>query len=168
MGSFIMSSIQRVFGNNFKGDESEPKAWVSTGARPLGLWLTPPRALLAPVAGPLAELGQRGAGSPQPSLFAAGLVPDSGPEEYCPKLSSTLRAGSGHSAGGLLLHRPALCRPQPPDVATLAMCFHALLRRRTSHPPPAPAPQAMPRRGGTAASALCARNTSACSASAPW
>ncbi len=39
VGSFIMSSIQRVFGNNFKGDESEPKAWVSTGARPLGLWL---------------------------------------------------------------------------------------------------------------------------------
>ncbi|KAL4434611.1 hypothetical protein ABPG77_002734 [Micractinium sp. CCAP 211/92] len=31
VGSFIMSSIQRVFGNNFKGDESEPKAWVSTG-----------------------------------------------------------------------------------------------------------------------------------------
>lgn len=31
VGSFIMGSIQRVFGHNFKGDESEPKAWVSTG-----------------------------------------------------------------------------------------------------------------------------------------
>lgn len=28
---FVMTSIQRVFGNNFKGDDTEPKAWVSSG-----------------------------------------------------------------------------------------------------------------------------------------
>lgn len=27
-----MTSIQRVFGNNFTGDETEPKQWASTGA----------------------------------------------------------------------------------------------------------------------------------------
>ncbi|KAL4447476.1 hypothetical protein ABPG75_004695 [Micractinium tetrahymenae] len=31
VGAFILSSIQRVFGHNFKGDESEPRQWVSTG-----------------------------------------------------------------------------------------------------------------------------------------
>ena len=30
-GVFIKTSIQRVFGNNFKGDESEPQAWSAGG-----------------------------------------------------------------------------------------------------------------------------------------
>lgn len=30
---FVMTSIQRVFGNNFKGDDTEPKAWVSSGEK---------------------------------------------------------------------------------------------------------------------------------------
>lgn len=32
MGDVVTSTIQRVFGNNFKGDETEPKTWISTGA----------------------------------------------------------------------------------------------------------------------------------------
>jgi hypothetical protein len=32
-GDFVMTSIQRVFGNNFKGDATEPKEWSSTGGQ---------------------------------------------------------------------------------------------------------------------------------------
>lgn len=31
VGQYVLSSIQRVFSSNFKGEESEPKAWISTG-----------------------------------------------------------------------------------------------------------------------------------------
>jgi len=36
VGHFVMTSIQRVFGNNFKGDESEPKDWASGGYKASG------------------------------------------------------------------------------------------------------------------------------------
>ncbi|KAL4856753.1 hypothetical protein ACK3TF_002825 [Chlorella vulgaris] len=35
-GDFVMTSIQRVFGNNFKGDATEPKEWSSTGYQASG------------------------------------------------------------------------------------------------------------------------------------
>lgn len=31
VGNVVTSTIQRVFGNNFKGDETEPKKWISAG-----------------------------------------------------------------------------------------------------------------------------------------
>lgn len=31
VGDIVLSSIQRVFNNNFKGDESEPKTWIAGG-----------------------------------------------------------------------------------------------------------------------------------------
>jgi hypothetical protein len=37
-GAFVKTSIQRVFGNNFKGDESEPQAWSAGGEQFRGAW----------------------------------------------------------------------------------------------------------------------------------
>ncbi|KAI7838694.1 hypothetical protein COHA_007494 [Chlorella ohadii] len=31
VGDVVTTTIQRVFGNNFKGDETEPKVWISGG-----------------------------------------------------------------------------------------------------------------------------------------